>query len=203
MRRRHVVAVSDSVCAGARAMTEEDIEAASVGGPTIHDGPIDLCEPDPAWPRRFDDAVGSIRDALAGRVLLLEHVGSTSVPGLPAKPIIDIVMAVADSSDESSYVPALERIGYVLRVREPDWYEHRMLRGPDADVNLHVFTDDADEINRMLTFRDRLRADPDARHRYATTKRQLAAQRWKYVQNYADAKSAVIDEIIGAPPDGR
>ena len=93
----------------------------------------------------------------AQRVLRLEHVGSTSIPGLAAKPIIDIVLVVADSADEAAYVPALEAAGYVLRIREPGWFEHRVLNGPDTKVNLHVFSDGCPEIGRMLAFRDRLR----------------------------------------------
>ena len=70
----------------------------------------------------------------------IEHVGSTSVPGLPAKPIIDILLVVADSAKETEYVTALEGAGYKLRVREPGWYEHRMFKRPENDVNLHVFS---------------------------------------------------------------
>jgi GrpB-like predicted nucleotidyltransferase (UPF0157 family) len=72
------------------------------------------------------------------RALRVEHVGSTSIPGLAAEPIIDMLLVVADSSAESSYVPAMEQAGYVLRIREPDWYEHRLFKGPDANINLHV-----------------------------------------------------------------
>jgi GrpB-like predicted nucleotidyltransferase (UPF0157 family) len=137
-----------------------------------------------------------IRTALGKRALLVEHVGSTSVPGLAAKPVIDIVLVVADSADEQAYVPSLERAGYVLRIREPEWYEHRMLKGPDTNVNLHVFSPDCGEVERMLVFRDRLRSHEPDRKRYELAKRELARQDWKYVQNYADAKSAVVEEII-------
>jgi len=137
-----------------------------------------------------------IRKALGDRAIRLEHVGSTSVPDLAAKPIIDILLVVADSSDESSYVPALEAEGYVLRIREPDWHQHRLLKGPDTDLNLHVFSRGALEIDRMLTFRDLLRASPQTRELYAKTKRELARRTWKYVQNYADAKSQVVEGIL-------
>jgi GrpB-like predicted nucleotidyltransferase (UPF0157 family) len=128
--------------------------------------------------------------------VLVEHVGSTSVAGLAAKPIIDIVLAVADSADEAAYVASLEAQGYTLRIREPDWCEHRMLEGSDADVNLHVFSAGCPEIDRLLLFRDRLRADPAERNRYAAVKRELAAQPWRHVQNYAQAKTAVVNEIV-------
>src|SRR5262249_31921749 len=138
-----------------------------------------------------------IRAALGGRVLLLEHVGSTSVPGLAAKPRIDILLVVADSSDEPSYVPPLEATGYRLHIREPNWYEHRVFKGPDTDVNLHVFSPQCVEITRMLGFRDWLRTHDDDRQLYERTKRELARMDWTYTQNYADAKTTVVEEILG------
>jgi GrpB-like predicted nucleotidyltransferase (UPF0157 family) len=129
-------------------------------------------------------------------VLRLEHVGSTAVPGLPAKPIIDIVLVVADSARETDYVPALEGAGYLLRIREPDWHEHRMFKGPETDVNLHVFSKGCTEVDRMLAFRDWLRSNAGDRELYARTKQALALNDWKYTQNYADAKTDVIEEII-------
>jgi GrpB-like predicted nucleotidyltransferase (UPF0157 family) len=136
-------------------------------------------------------------------VLALEHVGSTSVPGLPAKPIVDMLLIVADPADEPAYLPALEAAGYVLRLREPDWQEHRLLKGPDTDVNLHVFGPGSPEIARMVGFRDRLRADPADRARYLAVKQALAARQWASVQDYADAKSPVVEDILtraGGPP---
>jgi len=133
---------------------------------------------------------------LGDRIRVLEHVGSTSVKGLVAKPIIDVLLAVPDSADEASYLPQLESAGYVLRIREPDWHEHRLLKGPDTDINLHVFSEGSPEIDRMITFRDHLRAAPDDLQLYADTKRALASRRWKYVQNYADAKTSVVENIL-------
>jgi GrpB-like predicted nucleotidyltransferase (UPF0157 family) len=118
------------------------------------------------------------------------------VPGLAAKPIIDIVLAVPDSSDEPAYVPALEAGGYVLQAREPDWFEHRMFKGPDTDINLHVFTVGAAEIDRMLLFRDWLRANDADRDAYLQVKRDLAQRTWRHVQHYADAKTAIVEQII-------
>jgi GrpB-like predicted nucleotidyltransferase (UPF0157 family) len=161
-----------------------------------HDGPIVLVEYDPKWVLRFEREAHRIRAALGRRALLLEHAGSTSVPGLVAKPIIDIVLAVPDSSNEDDYVPALEAEGYRLRIREPDWYEHRMLRKTDPSVNLHVFSADCPEIDRMLAFRDHLRTNEADHQLYERTKRELAAREWAYVQDYADAKSDVVEEII-------
>ncbi len=126
----------------------------------------------------------------------MEHAGSTSVPGLPAKPLIDIVLEVPDSADEPAYVPDLEAAGYPLAIREPDWYEHRIFKGPDTNVNMHTFSAGCEEVDRMLLFRDWLRADTDDRELYAAAKRELAARDWKYVQQYADAKTAVVQEIM-------
>ena len=151
---------------------------------------------DPAWPRRYQEEAARVLDALGARVILLEHVGSTSVPHLAAKPIIDIVLAVADSADEESYLPPLVSLGYHVRVREPDWLEHRVLRGPEDDINLHVFSEGTDEIDRMIRFRDRLRSDEGARRLYESTKRELASQSWDSVQEYADAKSDVVESIL-------
>jgi GrpB-like predicted nucleotidyltransferase (UPF0157 family) len=108
----------------------------------------------------------------------------------------DIVLTVIDSADEAGYLPDLEAAGYVLQFREPHWYEHRFLRDRNPDVQVHVFTVGSLEVERMLLFRDRLRTRSEERELYERTKRELAARRWDYIQDYADAKSAVIEEII-------
>jgi GrpB-like predicted nucleotidyltransferase (UPF0157 family) len=176
--------------------TEEQLRAVHVGGLTPLNGPIQIVDYNPEWPQLFEREAVRVRDALGDRVLLLEHVGSTSVPGLAAKPRIDMLLVVADSADEPSYVPALEATGYVLKVREPDWYEHRLFNGPDTDINLHVLSQGSPETDRTLLFRDWLRANPSDRLLYERTKRELALRGWKYMQNYADAKTAVIEEIL-------
>jgi GrpB-like predicted nucleotidyltransferase (UPF0157 family) len=177
-------------------MTEDQIIAATVGERRPLNSTIYLAPYDPAWPLLFTRLAKQIHEALGEAILLLEHVGSTSVPGLSAKPIIDMVLAVADSSDESSYVKPLEEKGYRLKIREPDWYEHRLLKPPDAQGHLHVFSDGCEEIERMLLFRDWLRNHADDKSLYEETKRELAARTWKYTQNYADAKSEVVEEIL-------
>ena len=128
--------------------------------PVRADGPVRLAEPDPTWPQQYAREEERIRAALGPRALQVEHVGSTSVPGLAAKPVIDIVLAVRNSADEAAYVPDLEAAGYVLKFREPAWYEHRFLRDRDPDVQIHVFTVGSPEVERMLAFRDRLRTGP-------------------------------------------
>jgi GrpB-like predicted nucleotidyltransferase (UPF0157 family) len=159
-------------------------------------GRLEVRDYDPAWPDDYAREADRVMAALGARVLILEHVGSTSVPGLPAKPIIDMVLEVADSSDEAAYVPDLEAAGYALRIREPSWLEHRMLRDPEESVHLHVFSAGCSETQRMIRFRDHLRTNAADRDLYATTKRELAAREWKYMQQYADAKTGVIAKIM-------
>ncbi len=165
-------------------------------GQVESDGPIEIRPYDEEWPRLYERERARITAALGDRVVRLEHVGSTSVPGLPAKPLIDLVLEVPDSADEAAYAPDLVAAGYVLRIREPDWYEHRVFKGPDTNVNLHVFTAGCEEVGRMLRFRDHLRRNDADRELYARTKRELARREWKYVQQYADAKTAVVREIL-------
>lgn len=176
--------------------TEEQLRATTVGELQPLTSGIVVADYDPRWPEMFAVEAAKIRAALGERVVLLEHAGSTSVPGLAAKPIIDIVLVVADSADEAAYVPALEAVGYALNVREPEWYQHRMLRGTDPTVNLHVFGAGCEEVDRMLLMRDWLRENDADRELYARTKRELAQKNWAYMQNYADAKTEVIQEIL-------
>ena len=176
--------------------SDDEIAAVRIGPPEIHNSTIHLAPYDPNWPRQFEEQAARIRGALGDRALLVEHAGSTSVPGLSAKPIIDIVLAVADTTDEQAYVPPLEAAGYVLRIREQDWHEHRLFKWSDPVVNLHVFTIGCVEIDRMLRFRDHLRADSADRELYEKTKRELAQRTWKYIQHYADAKTLVVEEIV-------
>jgi GrpB-like predicted nucleotidyltransferase (UPF0157 family) len=179
-----------------QAASEELLRKVTIGELAVLAGPIELVDYDPAWPRLFDRLAADIRRVLGDRLRLLEHAGSTSVPGLAAKPIIDILLAVSDSADEASYVPALEALGYVLRIREPEWFEHRVLKLTDPAVNLHVFSEGTSEISRMLAFRDWLRSHDKDRLLYEQTKRELASREWKYVQHYADAKTEVVEDII-------
>jgi GrpB-like predicted nucleotidyltransferase (UPF0157 family) len=162
---------------------------------------IAIAEYDPRWPELFRREADRIQAALGDRALRVEHTGSTAVPGLAAKPIIDITLAVADSGDEASYAPALAGAGYTLRIREPEWRQHRMFNGPDANVNLHVFSAGCPEIGRILLFRDWLRSHPADRDLYARTKRALAQREWKSVDEYANAKTAVIEEILARARD--
>lgn len=183
--------------------TEDELAKIWVGGgPPKLTGPVQVVDYDPGWPALFRREEDRIRAVLGDRVVLLEHVGSTSVPGLAAKPIIDVVLVVPDSAAEADYVPALAAAGYRLVIREPDWFEHRCFKGPDTNVNLHVYSAGCPEVGRYLAFRDRLRADDADRDLYARTKRDLAARQWTYIQEYADAKSAVVGEILARADPG-
>lgn len=176
--------------------TDEALRAVTIGELPEHNARIELAEYDPEWARLYKREAERIGRALGSRMLRIEHVGSTSVPGLAAKPLIDIVLVVPDSTDEDAYVPQLEAAGYALRIREPDWFEHRLFKGPDTNVNVHTFSEGCEEVDRMVGFRDWLRAHDDDRDLYLAAKRDLAEREWKYVQNYADAKSAVVREIL-------
>src|SRR6516164_1143115 len=159
---------------------------------------IEVIDPDPDWPRQYDGLASRIREALGWRVLQLEHVGSTAVPGLPAKPIIDIDLTVADPGREQDYVPALEAAGFRLRVREPWWHGHRVLRADEPPCNLHVFGFDSPELIKHRIFRDWLRGNPGDRDFYAATKRQAAADAnaaAEHVMQYNARKQQVIREI--------
>ncbi|HET7929726.1 MAG TPA: GrpB family protein [Actinomycetota bacterium] len=177
-------------------MTEEQILAAHVGEKRPHNAQVRLADYDPAWPAVFARHAERITRALGDRALMIEHVGSTSVPGLAAKPTIDILLVVADSANEGTYLDAMEAEGYELRVREPEWHEHRMFADLERTTQVHVLSEGNAEIERYLLFRDRLRTNQADRELYERTKRELAKREWKYVQNYADAKGPVVEKII-------
>jgi GrpB-like predicted nucleotidyltransferase (UPF0157 family) len=168
-----------------------------------------LSEADPAWADAYAVEEARIRAALHQPLVEVHHVGSTSVPGLAAKPILDIVLLVADSTAEDGYVQALQAAGYAFHLREPHWHRHRLFKrgtphfgspaaenGEVAKVNLHVFSAGCSEARRMLMFRDWLRMHPHDRELYEGTKRMLAGRQWTHVQEYADAKSAVVTDIL-------
>jgi len=149
---------------------------------------------DSAWPSRFAELGARIESALGVGALAVEHIGSTSVPGLAAKPIIDVLVVVADVAEERSYVPALEDAGFVLRVREAG---HRMFRTPGRDVHIHVYSSGDQAIRDYLDLRDWLRVDESDRTLYADVKRDLAKRPWSDMNHYAEAKSDVIQQVLG------
>jgi GrpB-like predicted nucleotidyltransferase (UPF0157 family) len=181
---------------GQRALTEREIRDYTVGDLQPLTGQIQIADYNPVWSEIFRREAESIRRVLGSGALCAEHTGSTAVPGLAAKPVIDIALVVADSAAEETYVAGLESIGYVLRIREPAWFEHRMLKKLEPAINLHVFSLGYPELDRILVFRDWLRNSPADRELYARTKRNLAKLEWKYVQNYADAKCGIIEKTM-------
>ncbi len=175
---------------------DNELETGLIGGVEKRD--VVLCEYQPNWPELFRRHAEFIARAVGDAALQIEHIGSTSVPGLAAKPIIDILLVVERSDDESRYLPQLEAAGYQLRVREPEFHEHRMLRTAAKDVHIHVYSKGCPEVSRHLVFRNRLRSNDADRQQYEETKRQLAAQDWPDMNAYADAKGDVIERIIAA-----
>ncbi len=156
---------------------------------------IYLADYDQSWPAQFEAYQTTIRGALGMVALAIHHIGSTSVHGLAAKPVIDILVVVANSSDERCYVPDLEAAGYVLRIREPDFDEHRMLWTPEKDMHLHIWSEGSDEISRHLKFRDRLRQNAADRQLYEGVKRALVAHNLTDRNDYTQGKNAVIADI--------
>jgi GrpB-like predicted nucleotidyltransferase (UPF0157 family) len=157
---------------------------------------IQVVDYDAQWPGLYLSEAKRIREVLGSAALQLEHVGSTSVPGLAAKPVLDILLTVTDSALEAAYAPFLEQAGYRLIIREPAWFEHRLFRGPRTELNLHVFSAGCEEVERMLLFRDWLRQSSADRELYAKTKFDLASRVWTTVDDYAQAKSGVVAEIM-------
>lgn len=176
--------------------TKEHLKQVTIGKLHELSGHIILKEYDPMWATIYETEKEKIKKAFDRKDLIIEHVGSTSVPGLCAKPIIDILFLVEDSSNEESYLPVLEEVGYILRVREQDWFGHRMLKGMKPEVNLHVFSFGCIEAQRMIDFRDWLRTHEADCKLYADAKRDLVKKDWQYMQDYADAKSEVVGEIF-------
>jgi GrpB-like predicted nucleotidyltransferase (UPF0157 family) len=174
-------------------MTDRDAEldAVLIGGrePVT----ITIVDYDPAWRDRFIALKQQIAAALGSVAVRIEHIGSTSVRGLAAKPIVDVLLVVRTVDDEATYVPTLEQAGFLLRVREVG---HRMLRTPSRDVHLHVYDWDSPEIDAYLDLRDWLRVNSDDRENYAAVKRELAKQKWTDMNHYADDKSDMISEIL-------
>ena len=175
----------------------EEVQAMTIGPVAkLADGKIVLVPYDPEWPHQFEREASVIRAAIGNRARLIEHAGSTSVPGLSAKPVIDIVLAVPDSADEPAYVPDMEAAGYILRIREPDWFEHRLFKRDDRAINLHTFSEGSSEIDKMLLFRDWLRTHDEDRGLYQRAKLDLAERKWEFTQQYADSKSEVVLGIL-------
>jgi GrpB-like predicted nucleotidyltransferase (UPF0157 family) len=153
-----------------------------------------------SWPTWYERLADLIFNALGPLVLALDHVGSTAVPGLDAKPIIDVDLTVADGAAEETYVPALAASGFQLLIREPWWHGHRLLRHREPACNLHVWSPDCPETARHLIFRDWLRANADECEIYLRAKRAASEQTMAAggdVEAYNAQKQAVIRQIYG------
>jgi GrpB-like predicted nucleotidyltransferase (UPF0157 family) len=174
--------------------TSDNWEIGLIGGPEKR--VIEIVPHSPDWSLQFQEHASRIKTALGEVALQIEHIGSTSVEGLAAKPIIDMLVVVADPSQEDLYLPAMLSAGYELRVREPEFDEHRMFRTPARDVHVHVYPPNSGEIARYLAFRDFLRANRTACDRYAALKWELSGADWKDMNEYADAKTKFIEDII-------
>ncbi|GAA4688062.1 GrpB family protein [Nocardioides nanhaiensis] len=151
-----------------------------------------LVDHDPAWPQRYAVFAQRIREAVGDVAVDVEHIGSTSVPGLAAKPIIDVLVTVPDITAEEDYLEPLVAAGFPLRVREPG---HRLVRTPERDANIHVVEVGAQAAEDYLLLRDQLRADPEDRQLYEDTKRELVKRDWPDTNAYADAKTEVVEAI--------
>ncbi len=169
-------------------------EVGLIGGPEKR--AIAIVAHSPDWSSLFQDHAQRIKDALGDVALQIEHIGSTSVEGLAAKPVIDMLMVVADPSREELYMPGMVSSGYELRVREPDFDEDRMFRTPERNVHIHIYPPASGEIERYLLFRNYLRSNPTARDQYAILKRELSAADWNDMNEYADAKTKFIEDTI-------
>jgi GrpB-like predicted nucleotidyltransferase (UPF0157 family) len=155
---------------------------------------VEIVAYSPEWPALFEASRALIAEALAGVALAIEHVGSTAVPDLSAKPVIDIDLIVEDPTQEDAYAPPLAALGYVLTIRERTWYQHRMLRREQPRINLHVFGRGCPEHARHVLFREWLRTHPEDCARYARAKDEArigAANVGDYNRN----KQAVIRDI--------
>ncbi|KAI0906822.1 GrpB domain protein [Ustulina deusta] len=174
---------------------EKDIEIIA----TRPQKPLEIVDYRPEWPAMFAEVENRIRQALGNRAIVVQHVGSTSVPGLAAKDVIDIDLAVADPADEESYVPDLQAAGFKLLFREPTWYQHRFFHLDEPYTNLHVFGSDSSELVRHRLFRDWLREHEDDRDRYTAVKREAAeasAAAGENVQQYNNRKEPVLRDIL-------
>ena len=169
---------------------ESDQTRELVGG--VEHREIVIVDYDPVWPARFAADRDRLREALGDVAVRVDHIGSTAVVGLSAKPIIDIDLSVPDADDELAYLPRLLAAGYELRVREPG---HRMVRTAERDVQIHICSAGSDWERRHLLLRDWLRHSAADRTAYEALKRRLAQRDWDDMNAYADAKTEVIADL--------
>jgi GrpB-like predicted nucleotidyltransferase (UPF0157 family) len=159
--------------------------------------PVVLVPPDPAWAERFASIRADLLAALGPAAVRVDHIGSTSVPGLPAKPIVDVQISVPSVDDEGAYRGAVEGLGWVLWVREPG---HRMFRDPPgspATAHLHVCDAGGPWERRHLLFAAFLRAHPVHADSYLHHKDELRIRVGsRGMLAYADAKSSFVEAVL-------
>jgi GrpB-like predicted nucleotidyltransferase (UPF0157 family) len=164
-----------------------------------NNGALLIQDYDDSWPELFSKLAVRVKAALGSLVVAVEHVGSTSVPGLAAKPVIDLDIILRSRADLREAIRLLARIGYDhegdLGIAGRDAF-----RSPPGEPRHHVYVlaAGANELRRHLAFRDALRADHDLRDRYAELKRSLAKRYCNDRQSYTEAKSAFITSIVVA-----
>jgi GrpB-like predicted nucleotidyltransferase (UPF0157 family) len=169
---------------------------------------VELAEPDARWPARFEDEAAKIRAALGDLVSRIEHIGSTSVPGMPAKPVIDIQVSLTSLAPRDAWRAPLVAAGYRYRL-DPSTIEHEFVHRDAHDgarlVNVHLCPSGSRWEARHLWFRDRLRSSESDREAYARLKRELAATHRRDMHTYADRKTTFIRGLEaredGAPID--
>jgi len=184
-----------------KAMSNKKLEIGVIGG--AEKRVIEIISYDDSWPLKYVEHKNKIIEALGDSKINIEHIGSTAVPHLSAKPIIDILLVVKDSSNEDEYLDKMESAGYQLRVREPDFHEHRMFRTIERDVHIHILSNGSSEIERYISFRNRLRTNGLDRNNYEKLKLKLATKQWEDMNEYAEAKSEIIERIIAAEVESR
>lgn len=172
--------------------SEEEASRAAVGRRAV--SAVEVVAPDPAWPEVYECVRKRLAALLGRRLLAVEHIGSTSVAGLWAKPVVDVDLTVPDSADEAAWLPDLETAGFTLQVREPHWEQHRCLRGDDPAARIHVWSPGAQEPMRHAAFRDRLQTDDNDCKAYGELKRELTTQGLDILQ-YNNAKAGLIYDI--------
>ncbi|MGC9962588.1 MAG: GrpB family protein [Acidimicrobiales bacterium] len=165
------------------------------GSARRHDS-LDVVDYDPSWPEKFVFWRDKIKAEVGDLALRIEHVGSTSVPGLPAKPRIDIQVSVPDIAREDEYVPQIEAAGAQLRSRDDYHRFFRSFPGGPRVLQVHVCNVGSDWESDHLLFRDYLRSHPDARDAYAAVKLENAVVWADDGIGYTDAKGEIILDIL-------
>jgi GrpB-like predicted nucleotidyltransferase (UPF0157 family) len=164
--------------------------------------PVVLAPPDPAWAEQFREISDQLREACGDKFVAVHHIGSTSVPGLAAKPLIDMLPVLRRHDDGPPLAAPMEALGFVYFGAYGIEGRHFFRRKGDLDVNVHMFETGHIEIERHVVFRDALRSDSKLLAAYQALKQELAARFPHDVDSYAKSKSDFIEGVLrdlGAP----